>query len=522
MRSLVVSLTRFGDLLQTQPVFTGLNAAGDEVGLLCLQNFRAGAGLTRHVDQVFEIPGAGLLAELDQGWSGALGHLLAWAKDLRESFRPERIINLTPSLAGRLLCRVLADSEPLGFGLDELGFGTYSSAWAAFLEASSKQRGCSPFNLVDLFWNTAHLGPGPRVFRLADPSPECLRRADELIEAAAPSGLSGLLGLQLGASAAGRQWPAEYFAKVAGELWTNRGLFPVLLGIKGEEGLAQAFCRTWEGPCLDLVGQTSLGELAAVVSRLRLLVTNDTGTMHLAAGLGVPVLAVFLATAQPWDTGPYLAGSCCLEPDLDCHPCGFSQTCANSQACLGAVRPEAALAYARGFLDSGRWPELKAEGVRAWETVVTPEHYLDLKSLSGHEVSDRTIWNRIQRHGWRRFLDGREVAFPAGEFPLPGEGLRLELLEFLHRALGLLEVLWGQAQVLKLTAKPTARNKFMATWQALENHFTAHPAFSAMAHLWLHLSQAHGQGLDHFEVFCAQVRDFLLSVTALLSSSDPS
>ena len=49
--------------------------------------------------------------------------------------------------------------------------------------------------------------------------------------------------------------------------------------------------------------------LAAVLRQSRLIVTNDTGTMHLAAGLGVPVLALFLATAQPWDTGPYREGS---------------------------------------------------------------------------------------------------------------------------------------------------------------------------------------------------------------------
>jgi len=60
-----MNLTRFGDMLQTQPVLTGLQEHGGAVGLVCLENFSEAAGLLHGTDTVFAFPGAGLLADLD-------------------------------------------------------------------------------------------------------------------------------------------------------------------------------------------------------------------------------------------------------------------------------------------------------------------------------------------------------------------------------------------------------------------------------------------------------------------------
>jgi ADP-heptose:LPS heptosyltransferase len=57
MNTLVINLTRFGDLLQSQPVFTELAAMGRKTGLVCLENFAGAAGLLCHVDQIFSLPG---------------------------------------------------------------------------------------------------------------------------------------------------------------------------------------------------------------------------------------------------------------------------------------------------------------------------------------------------------------------------------------------------------------------------------------------------------------------------------
>jgi len=522
MRTFVVNLTRFGDLLQTQPVLSGLKASGHEVGLVCLQNFRGATALLRDVDAVFDVPGARLLAGLDRAWPEAVGDFLAWTEGARKEFWPQACINLTPSLPGRLLARALATGSISGFGMDGHGFGTYSSPWSAFLEASSRQRGCSPFNLVDLFWKAAHLGDGPRPFRLAEPAPDAVENALAILAASAPPGHAGYLGLQLGASAARRQWPVESFAALATGLWEGLRLCPVLVGGKGEEPLAEAFRAACQTPHVDLIGRTGLTELAAVVSRLRLLVTNDTGTMHLAAGLDVPSLAIFLATAQPWDTGPYRPGCLCLEPDMPCHPCGFGQPCLLNEACRYKISAHVAQAFAEGFLRNGVWPELPEQGVRAWETVVEPDYFLGLRSRSGHGATDRAVWNTIQRRAWRQFLDGEPVCLSGLQGPGLSREYRDGLLAVLHQASGLLSVLIQQAEVLKAVNRPVMRTKFMATWQRLETLFSSSPGLSALGHLWLHLSQQQSEDLGHFLLLASRVENLVSSLVRYLSKDGQS
>jgi len=517
MRTLVINLTRFGDLLQTQPVFTGLKTSGDETTLVCLQNFLPAASLVRDLDAVFAVPGARLLAGLDRAWPEALGECLAWSAGVRRAFRPDRVINLTSSLPARLLARSLGGARALGFGMDEFGYGFYSSPWAAFLEATSRHRGSSPFNLVDLFFKAAHLDGPDRSFRLADPAALALESARAMIEAQSPPPHAGLAGIQLGASEEKRRWPAGHFARTASFLWKRHNLLPVLLGSPGEEHLAAEFSAGADFPHLNLTGRTSLEELAACVSRLRLLVTNDTGTMHLAAGLGVPVLAVFLATAQPWDTGPYLPGSCCLEPDMPCHPCPFGHECPIGWVCREKLGSGAAIALLDGWLSTGVWPHIHGLGARAWETVREPDGFLGLSSLSGHGLEGRAIWYAIQRKAWRRFLDALPPDFTGDEARGLPEEFRSGLHAVLSQVSSLLDVLLAQAQVLQMTPRPALRSKFMATWQRVESLLSSEKSLCGLAHLWLHLSQNESQDISRFTEFARSVSGMVKALSSLLA-----
>jgi len=101
-------------------------------------------------------------------------------------------------------------------------------------------------------------------------------------------------------------------------------------------------------PVLDLTGKTDLRQALAVLSRLNLLVTNDSGLMHAAAALGVPLVAVFGST-DPAATGPFTPQATVLHRPLPCSPCR-RRTCNLGYPCLTAIGVEEVLAAARPWL----------------------------------------------------------------------------------------------------------------------------------------------------------------------------
>lgn len=493
MNVLIINLTRFGDLIQTQPVITGLKERGCRVGLVCLANFVSAATLLRDVDRVFAFPGAGLLSGLDRDWRLAVRDLDGFRRGVLDAFAPDEIVNLTPSVASRLLAYGLTpeSGRTTGFTVDELGFNADTSSWAAFLQMAGANRGASPFNVCDLFRRAAGLGHGGNGLILADPGDEALSRADELL--AGHAGAEGFVALQLGASEERRRWPVEYFIATARMLFERDGLVPVLLGTEGEAGLGARFAEGADFPFIDCMGKTSLTELAGVLVRCRALLTNDTGTMHLAAGLGVPLCAVFLATAQPWDTGPYRAGNICLEPDMACHPCGFGKSCPHGEACRRSVTPETMYACVHAQIFGGEPGPVT--GARIWRTRTGEDGLIELESLSGHDGTDRALWIGLQRAHFSAFLDGRPDAGRTGLGARLSPAMRQELFKTLTSARDMLFLLSQQGALLRVNPRPQAKAKFLASWQRVQNILSSNNSLNILALLWMFESQRQGDHL---------------------------
>ncbi|MHC1700958.1 MAG: glycosyltransferase family 9 protein [Humidesulfovibrio sp.] len=522
MNVLVLNLTRLGDLLQSQPTVAGLKAQGHRVGLACLENFAPAAGLMQGLDGLFPFPGARVLARLDQDWRLALAGYREAVDRVRREFAPDLVINLTPSEPARLMAMQFGAAQTRGFALDDHGFNADSCAWAAFLQLASSTRGASPFNIVDIFRRIAGLSGAPGAsggFGLRGPGlearSETLIRLHSALPVAPPK---GYVALQLGASEDRRRWPVERFAQVAQGLW-QAGYAPVLVGTAAEKDLGRRLRAQLNAPVptpvIDLMGGTDLPALAAVLAACGLLVTNDTGTMHLAAGLGVPCLAVFLATAQPWDTGPYLPGSICLEPDLDCHPCGFGQACGQNESCRRAIAAQTVLDLALGLLED-RAPTGTTAGARVWRTIIGADGLVDLASLSGHGQDDRTRLIRLQRGLYRRYLDGE--GFDAAATPA---GLSAGAVGSLSSALGaasdFLFLLERQGQLLGREPLKSVKAKFLATWQRVQSVLCADPRLTILSSLWMFESERPGLGMP--EILALTTR-FRALIDALRSSID--
>lgn len=121
------------------------------------------------------------------------------------------------------------------------------------------------------------------------------RGAAELL--GGPGAGGPVVGLHVGAKDAARRWPPERFAALGDALARRHGARLALTGGPGERPLAEALLERMEAPALDLVGRTDLGTFAAVVDRLDLLVTNDTGASHVAAATRTPSVVLFGPTS---------------------------------------------------------------------------------------------------------------------------------------------------------------------------------------------------------------------------------
>ena len=143
------------------------------------------------------------------------------------------------------------------------------------------------------------------------------------LEAAGVAPGEKLVGVHPGSVWPTKRWFPERFAALAGLLTREDGARVVLIGGPGDQALAAGVAAGAGAPVLDWTGKTTLPELLALIARLDLLVTNDSGPMHVAAANGVPVLALFGPTTKELGFFPYGEGHRVLEADLKCRPCGL-------------------------------------------------------------------------------------------------------------------------------------------------------------------------------------------------------
>jgi heptosyltransferase-2 len=178
-------------------------------------------------------------------------------------------------------------------------------------------------------------------------APEAWRdRARRVLEGEGP-----WLGINPGASfGTAKRWIPERYAAVADRLSRRLGLRPVVVGGAAELPVAQALAAAMQTPVQVLCGRTSLGELVGVLAELRLLLTNDSGPMHLAAALGTKLVAVFGSTN--WrETAPFTTRARLVREDVECAPCKLRE-CPIDHRCMTRISVERVAAEAERLLEA--------------------------------------------------------------------------------------------------------------------------------------------------------------------------
>lgn len=156
------------------------------------------------------------------------------------------------------------------------------------------------------------------------------------------TGLDGprfLIGLNPGASyGPAKRWPAERYAALADRLVGALHADVLIFGSPGEKPLAETIAQAMNHTPWIMAGETSLRQLMALMGQCRLIVTNDSGPMHLAAGLGLPVVAIFGSTDER-ATGPLSTRASVVKHEAACSPCGLRE-CPIDFRCMMGVTVE--------------------------------------------------------------------------------------------------------------------------------------------------------------------------------------
>jgi lipopolysaccharide heptosyltransferase II len=146
-----------------------------------------------------------------------------------------------------------------------------------------------------------------------------------------------------------KHWTIEGFAGVARE-FLQEGFAVALAGTKRDQDRCRQIAAAAPGVC-DLSGKTTPAELASLIRRAEVAVTNDSGSMHVAASLGKPMVSVFGPT-NPVHIGPYERPESVVRVDLPCSPCNYRRLsqCPFDHTCMKQVTSEMVLERARKIL----------------------------------------------------------------------------------------------------------------------------------------------------------------------------
>ena len=162
--------------------------------------------------------------------------------------------------------------------------------------------------------------------------------ARELLKQQGITSTDVIVGINPGATyGSAKCWLPERFREVTHKLLQNKEIAVVYFGDIGSEGLVQEICRGFSPKVVNLAGLTSLRELVCLISLCDVLLTNDSGPMHIADALGTPIVALFGSTNE-LVTGPYKKGVV-IHKHVECSPC-YQRTCPIDFRCMKRIESE--------------------------------------------------------------------------------------------------------------------------------------------------------------------------------------
>jgi len=412
---LLVNITRLGDMLQATPTIAGMKMENPEckITVLVEKQFEAVCHCIPNIDEVMSID-LGMtvrsLAREQEGIIDAFEYVTEVVEDLR-SRNFDYVLNMSSSAYTALLLRLVGVKNRGGWSADDEGYRMIESDWARLFATSvfHQNRQFNSLNLVDVFRCSADIEQHPEklLIKVEEKEREFAR---SMIEQAGFTNTGPLVVVQAGASQAKRQWHPNNFVRLIRDLVDNQNIRVILSGTGKELSIIEPIAAALNSPNVFIAaGKTNIPQLSALLEQSDLLVTGDTGPMHMSVAVDTPVVSMFLASAYGFETGPYSAGNIVLQPVIGCGPCNPNKPCTRPD-CHQQIEPEliSELVRLRLVEDFTTLPEGLADPqkVRVYRSYFDQNGFYDMQSLNSNSGDFYERYRRAYRQVWLDDLGG--------------------------------------------------------------------------------------------------------------------
>ncbi len=338
MRILMVRLSSIGDLVHTLPVLVALRARFPDATIDWLVE-------TRFRDVLLSIPELDELVEVDTlGWRKRLFSPGTW-KEIAASAREIRrrsydvVLDLQGTIKSSVAARLAKSNRHIGFARSAL-----KERSAALLYSEHVSVNGEPHHVIDRhlrLLSALDIETEERAFPLVVPD-EMEEESQRTLTSLA---LTDYVILNPGGGWVPKRWAPEKFGALAAAIAKEWKLPTLVIWGPGEEELAQRIVDTSEGSA-KLAPATGIRGVIPYIRRARLFVSGDTGPMHLASAVGVPVVGIFGPTDAARN-GPFGPNDAVIWKDVDCGPCYKRRCPGYGNVCMTSIELEDVLAAVR-------------------------------------------------------------------------------------------------------------------------------------------------------------------------------
>lgn len=348
MKILIVKLSAIGDVIHTLPALNALRAHDPHAHIAWLVEAAAADLLIGHraLDRVIVSHRKRWLRELKgPRRRQAMSEIGAFWRELRDTDY-DMIIDFQALLKSALLVRLARGTRKIGF---DRGMQHQEHSYLFLnervppvdMDVHALTRGLMLLNAIGI--------DTPAVVYDIPVSARDRRRVDSLLDAHGIDGSRRLVAINPVALWETKLWLNDRFAALADRLVREHRVDVVFTGGAGDRGTIDEIRGMMSTRAVDLAGRTTLTMLAALYQRAHLVVSTDTGPMHLAAAVGTSVVALFGPTA-PWRTGPFGEGHTVVRTAPPCSPCFKRQCDGHRCRCMRDITVDQVLASIQPML----------------------------------------------------------------------------------------------------------------------------------------------------------------------------